>query len=71
MSASESDSLVWKKSTASDSAQCVEIARVGSASGVLVRDSKDPEGPWLTFAADEWKAFLVGVRGGEFDLPSA
>jgi len=35
---------------------------------VLVRDSKDREGPVLSFSPDEWAAFTAGVRGGEFDL---
>lgn len=34
---------------------------------VAVRDSKDPDGPKLLFTRDEWKAFVGGVRAGEFD----
>jgi hypothetical protein len=33
-----------------------------------VRDSKDPQGPVLLFTPDEWRAFVGGVRNGEFDL---
>lgn len=33
-----------------------------------VRDSKDPNGPVLTFSRDEWLAFIGGVRAGEFDI---
>jgi hypothetical protein len=35
---------------------------------VRVRDSKDRDGGELTFNADEWDAFLRGVKAGEFDL---
>ncbi len=35
---------------------------------VAVRDSKDRQGPVLTFTPAEWRAFVVGVRSGEFDL---
>lgn len=35
---------------------------------VLVRDSKDRTGPVLAFTRDEWRAFLGGVRDGEFDI---
>jgi hypothetical protein len=35
---------------------------------VAVRDSKDPDGPKLTFAPAEWDAFTAAVRNGEFDL---
>ena len=34
-----------------------------------MRDSKDPAGPVLTFTRAEWRAFLGGMRGGEFDGP--
>ena len=44
---------------------CVEVA-VGAE--VLVRDSKNPDGPVLTFSPEEWSAFLAGVRSNEFDL---
>lgn len=36
--------------------------------GVLVRDSKDPDGPQLRFSAAEWADFTAGVRAGEFDV---
>ena len=39
--------------------------------GRAVRDSKDRTGPMLRFAAAEWTAFHSGVRGGEFDGPTA
>lgn len=45
---------------------CVEI---GVRDGLIrVRDSKDRDGGELTFNADEWDAFLRGVKAGEFDL---
>jgi predicted secreted Zn-dependent protease len=63
----------WWKSTFSAGNGCVEVA-VNSAAPieyVWMRDSKDKgEGPILKFTATEWQAFLAGVRGGEFDLPS-
>ncbi|MEV6149784.1 DUF397 domain-containing protein [Nonomuraea sp. NPDC052129] len=33
----------------------------------LMRDSKDPDGPVLSFTPDEWRAFTAGVKDGEFD----
>jgi len=61
---------VWRKSTRSDNggASCVEVAK--NLPGVVgVRDSKDRSGPVLTFTAEQWAAFVGGVKDGEFDLP--
>ena len=62
---------VWRKSTRSgNGGDCVEVATnlVGTAGIVGVRDSKDPDGPALTFPGTEWQAFLDGIRSHEFDL---
>jgi Domain of unknown function (DUF397) len=60
----------WRKSSFSsgNGGACVEVAIVPGATGdggrvVALRDSKDPAGPALVFTADEWRAFLSGVRG--------
>jgi hypothetical protein len=56
----------FRKSSLSEAVgNCVEVAIIQT---VLVRDSKDPEGPILRFTFDEWTVFVAGVRGGEFDL---
>lgn len=56
----------WRKSSLSNSqGNCVEIAHINNH--VAVRDSKNQEGPALIFTPDEWKAFVGGVRKGEFD----
>jgi hypothetical protein len=62
-------SAMWRKSSFSggNGGNCVEVAR-NRPGIVAVRDSKDPDGPKLTFTPDEWRAFSAGVRGGEFDL---
>src|SRR5581483_11053758 len=54
-----STSQAWFKSTYSSgsSGDCVEFAATPDA--VHVRDSKDPEGPHLTFAPDAWARFLA------------
>ena len=44
---------------------CAEVAFVGDS--VLMRHSKNPSGPVLTFSLAEWAAFVTGVRMGEFD----
>jgi hypothetical protein len=59
----------WRKSSYSNGngGACVEVAR-NLPGAVAVRDSKDPDGPKLIFAADQWVAFTGGVKAGEFDL---
>ena len=58
--------LVWRKSPHSFSnGNCVEIASAPSLDTpemVLVRDSKDPDGPRLSFNRREWAAFTAAVR---------
>jgi hypothetical protein len=56
----------WRKSTASASGECAEVAFI--AGSVLMRHSQSPSGAVLTFSPAEWTAFLTGVRNGEFDL---
>lgn len=61
-----SDCLVWVKSSRSgNNNNCVEVAELSSG-GRAVRDSKDPDGPRLTFTAPEWSAFISGASNGEF-----
>jgi hypothetical protein len=58
---------VWRKSSRSgNNGQCVEVRDQGDAVGV--RDSKNPQGPALTFTPEEWSAFIEGAKAGEFDL---
>jgi hypothetical protein len=57
----------WRKARASGNQGCVEIT--DTAESVWVRDTKDRQGPVLTFTRSEWTAFLAGVRAGEFDGP--
>jgi hypothetical protein len=48
---------------------CVEVAvEVATTLNVCVRDTKDKTRTTLRFTADEWKAFVAGVKDGEFDL---
>jgi hypothetical protein len=57
----------FKKSSFSGAVNpnCVEVGFV--TSGVLLRDSKDPNGAVLRFTMDEWYAFAAGMKNGEFD----
>jgi hypothetical protein len=59
----------WRKSSHSSSGGCVEVALGTRERDILVRDSKNRNGPVLRFSPLEWNAFINGVRDGEFELP--
>lgn len=55
----------WRKSSYCANGTCVEVALVGD--DYLVRDSKRPQDPFLSFTREEWTAFVDGVKAGEFE----
>lgn len=58
--------IEWQISSLCAGGDCLAVGRTPSGH-VLVKDTKDPDGPQLRFDASEWRAFLAGVRAGEFD----
>ncbi|MFJ9694079.1 DUF397 domain-containing protein [Kitasatospora sp. NPDC101183] len=61
----DTSSTRWRKSTySSNGGNCIEV---DDAHPGTVRDSKDPDGPALTFSVDAWHSFVTAVRTGEFD----
>jgi hypothetical protein len=57
----------WIKSSLSVyNGNCVQVAGLAD-DVILVRDSKNPRGPVLSFTPAEWDAFIGGVHQGEFD----
>ena len=57
---------VWRKSTYSAVNGCVEVAFMHGQ--VAIRNAQDPQGQALLFTPTEWRAFIDGVRDGQFDL---
>lgn len=57
-----SPALRWRKSSHSDpdGPACVEVASTGAA--VAVRDSKDPDGPTLSFSRNDFAAFVSATK---------
>jgi hypothetical protein len=53
---SNGSDLTWRKSSRSTSGACVEVAVDGAL--VHMRDSKDPDGPSLTFDREVFRDFL-------------
>lgn len=58
----------WRRSSYCSGAAstCVEVA-IGTQT-VTVRDSKVVASPILRFTIEEWRAFVRGVRAGEFEV---
>jgi hypothetical protein len=48
--------------------ECVEVC-AGVLGDVLVRDSKEPDGPALRFDRATWQSFIDDVKNHRFDLP--
>ncbi|MGH4008578.1 MAG: DUF397 domain-containing protein [Pseudonocardiaceae bacterium] len=56
--APEPHTFAWRSSSYSGTgADCIEVAPAPER--VLVRDSKNPEGPTLTFPTAAWRTFLT------------
>jgi hypothetical protein len=56
---------MWRRSTRCETGACAEVAYFGGE--VLLRNSRDPEGPVVRLTPVEWSAFAAGVKAGEFD----
>lgn len=67
MSAALLGGLGWRKSDFSNpSGNCVELAELPGGE-IAVRNSRDPEGPALIYTRLELRAFVQGVKNGQFD----
>ncbi|WP_433793099.1 DUF397 domain-containing protein [Actinoplanes sp. CA-252034] len=60
----ETNVPAWRKSSRCGTSTCVEVAKVEDQ--YMIRDSKNPEAPALSFTQAEWDAFVEGVAAGEF-----
>ncbi|TQN31772.1 uncharacterized protein DUF397 [Haloactinospora alba] len=66
----DTTNAVWKRSSLSteDSDAIVEVAKFDDGYRA-VRDGKNPEKGTLFFTPEEWEAFVLGAKDGEFDIP--
>ena len=58
--------VTWRKSSYSggNGGNCVEVGTHADAGRVLIRDTKDRQGPVLTFSPEAWRQFANRVRTG-------
>ena len=55
----------WRKASFCASGECVEVAQRDSV--IILRDSVQPHGSMLHYAAREWRSFVRNIKTGEFD----
>ena len=58
--------VTWRKSSYSggNGGGCIEVGAHADAGGVLVRDTKDRQGPVLAFRPETWRRFASQVKTG-------
>ena len=58
------NSTRWRTSSYSggNGGECVQVAAKPRAGRVLVRDSKDPDGPVLTIEPTDWRRFIGRIK---------
>jgi hypothetical protein len=60
MTGAEESRIAWRKSSASNTRDCVQVAVGGGE--VLVRDSANRDGAVLRFPPAAWSAFMARTR---------
>ena len=59
------DETSWRTSSVCDAGTCVGVARQGEF--IVVANTATPGEGISRFTRDEWKAFIAGVKLGDFD----
>lgn len=54
----------WRRSRRCSTGACVEVAR--TSGHLMVRDSKNLGARPISFTAEQWTAFVAGVKSGAF-----
>lgn len=58
--------LEWRKARRSaNNGACVELAP--AAGQILIRDSKDLDGPIIAYSEYSWRQFITVAKAGHFD----
>ena len=57
--------LTWRTALSCNGGACIQVAADDRA--VLIANSRKRRGPVLSYTYDEWRAFVAGVKQGDFD----
>jgi hypothetical protein len=57
--------ITWRTALSCNGGTCIKVAASGES--ILIADSKEPDGPILTYTPAEWREFLAGAKNGDFD----
>jgi hypothetical protein len=62
------ENLNWRKATLSlNHGACAEVANGRGI--VMMRDSKDPQGPVLEYSGNSWRFFVASAKLNGFEVP--
>ena len=60
--------VTFGRSSFCNSGECVEVGEDRESKSMIIRHSSGQSGHEISFTIAEWKAFIAGVKRGEFDL---
>jgi Domain of unknown function (DUF397) len=67
MLSADPSALRWRKSSFSESGNCVEVAILDES--VLIRDSKYGNDGILSVSSSAWRVFIQAIQHGSITLP--
>ena len=59
------NSLPWLTALSCDGGACVQVA--ADQDTILIRNSRQPDGPLVEYTPEEWHEFVSGIKKGDFD----
>ncbi|WP_100447370.1 DUF397 domain-containing protein [Glycomyces xiaoerkulensis] len=66
----DTSSARWERTTREDGTPAALEIGYADNGMVALRLAEDPDGDVLIYTPSEWKAFVEGVKDGEFDIES-
>ena len=63
--ASRPEGLPWTTSSYCNGGDCVQVAQTESS--VFLGDSKNPNGPALSYTRSGWERVINNIKSGKFD----